>query len=227
MKHRPFVTRAGEAAFLVLLIYSAGAAGVAGSEVWTRGSSSQSGAAIARPVPTAAVSVVADGGVSVGPANAARSIIVFWDFECPYCRRFAMVLDSLHAAYPTVRIVERNYPLTAIHPKAMIAAFAGECGIKFHAYLATRRALFARHDLIAEGQWGSIARVAGIADSAAFRDCVESGYGRAAIQTDVSAGRAAGITGTPTIVVGDSLIAGSLSLGQLVDRLTREGGIAR
>src|SRR5262245_44115583 len=39
-------------------------------------------------------------GFRRGRVDSPRSVVVFSDFECPYCRRFAAVLDSLHQEHP-------------------------------------------------------------------------------------------------------------------------------
>ena len=64
----------------------------------------------------------AGGATLAGPANAARTILVFTDFECPYCKRLDGQLRDL-AAKGDVRVVIRNRPLP-IHSHARLAAKA-------------------------------------------------------------------------------------------------------
>ena len=60
-----------------------------------------------------------------------------------------------------------------------------------------------------------------------FDRCLDSGAKRAAVQSDIDAGRAAGVTGTPTLFVNGRLLSGSQSPRaiQLVieDELARRG----
>ncbi|MCS7179094.1 MAG: thioredoxin domain-containing protein [Anaerolineae bacterium] len=63
-----------------------------------------------------------------GPADAPVTLIVYSDFQCPYCAmtRF-QVLAPLEEVYPeSLRIVYRHFPLSSIHDKAQITAEAAE-----------------------------------------------------------------------------------------------------
>jgi protein-disulfide isomerase len=66
---------------------------------------------------------------SFGTPGAPVVIVVFSDFQCPYCREEAKVLrENLAKEYPTqVRVYFRDFPLTQIHPWAKAAAMAGRC----------------------------------------------------------------------------------------------------
>lgn len=68
-------------------------------------------------------------GFSFGPADAKVTIVVFSDFECPFCQTFAKtVRESLPAKYPKdVRVVFKDFPIAAIHPWAHAAAEASHC----------------------------------------------------------------------------------------------------
>ncbi|HVU02346.1 MAG TPA: thioredoxin domain-containing protein [Polyangiaceae bacterium] len=58
----------------------------------------------------------------LGEKNAPVTIVVFSDFECPFCRKSAAMLDELRASYPRdVRIVWKDLPLPT-HPHAEAAA---------------------------------------------------------------------------------------------------------
>ena len=59
-----------------------------------------------------------------GPESAAVEIVEFSDFECPYCRQIAPVMNRLATAYGArVRLVWKHYPLS-MHPHARAAAEA-------------------------------------------------------------------------------------------------------
>src|SRR5438128_1768001 len=92
-------------------------------------------------------------GFAVGPPDAPVTLVVFSDFECPFCRRFALVVDSLKLVHPEVRIVERNFPLEDIHHAAFDAARAAECARDVLSYQAVRRLLFSRQPLVEGRQW--------------------------------------------------------------------------
>ena len=60
-----------------------------------------------------------------GPKNAPVTIVMFSDFQCPFCAQSAPVVDQVLAAYPTdVNFVMKQFPLRQIHPNADSAARA-------------------------------------------------------------------------------------------------------
>ncbi len=64
---------------------------------------------------------------TLGPESAPITIYEYSDFQCPYCAKAAPVLKQLHEAYPkAVRVVFRHFPLSSIHPNAVMAAQAAE-----------------------------------------------------------------------------------------------------
>src|SRR5262245_31203666 len=63
-------------------------------------------------------------GPSFGPENAKVAVVVYADFECPFCSKAAETLTKLKERYgKTVRFVYRHYPLP-MHPNAELAAQA-------------------------------------------------------------------------------------------------------
>jgi protein-disulfide isomerase len=57
-----------------------------------------------------------------GPANALVTIVMWSDFECPFCKRVEVTLKEVLAKYPSdVRIVWKDNPLS-FHQRAMPAA---------------------------------------------------------------------------------------------------------
>jgi protein-disulfide isomerase len=88
-------------------------------------------------------------GPFLGPSSAKVTIVVFSDFECPYCRGLAKTLrDNIPQNYPTdVRIVFKDFPIDAIHKWARAASEAAHC-------LGSQKpgAFWAFHDWVFEHQ---------------------------------------------------------------------------
>ncbi|HEX3776192.1 MAG TPA: thioredoxin domain-containing protein [Polyangiaceae bacterium] len=62
------------------------------------------------------------GAPSIGPKDALVTIVEFYDYQCPYCRRVQATLNEVLARYPKdVRLVLRQNPLP-FHPRALPAA---------------------------------------------------------------------------------------------------------
>jgi protein-disulfide isomerase len=62
-----------------------------------------------------------------GPLMAKTTLIVYSDFQCPYCAMISPVLTQLLKEHPDdIRMVYRHFPLIDIHDKAALAAQAAE-----------------------------------------------------------------------------------------------------
>lgn len=66
---------------------------------------------------------------SFGTPGAPVVIVLFTDFQCPYCKLEAKMLrDNLLSAFPKqVRVYFKDYPLESLHPWAKMASIAGRC----------------------------------------------------------------------------------------------------
>ncbi|MFL6352417.1 MAG: DsbA family protein [Bryobacteraceae bacterium] len=88
-------------------------------------------------------------GPSLGPSNAKVTLVVFSDFECPYCRELAKTLrDNISQKYPAeVRVVFKDFPIESIHKWARAASEAAHC-------LGSQKpgAFWAFHDWVFEHQ---------------------------------------------------------------------------
>ena len=66
---------------------------------------------------------------SMGTPGASVVLVMFSDFECPFCREEAkMIRQNLLSAYPKqVRLYFKDFPLEQFHPWAKMASIAGRC----------------------------------------------------------------------------------------------------
>jgi protein-disulfide isomerase len=82
------------------------------------------------PDPNQVYTVQTTGAPTKGPENAPVTIIVFSEFQCPYCARFAPTLKQIEDTYQgSVRVVFKHLPLS-IHKDAVPAALAAEAARK-------------------------------------------------------------------------------------------------
>ena len=68
-------------------------------------------------------------GFSFGPADAPVNLVLFSDFQCPYCSQLAKTIrQDLPKKYgDKVRVTFVDFPLSAIHPWARAAAEGSHC----------------------------------------------------------------------------------------------------
>ena len=78
-----------------------------------------------------------------GNPDAAVTLTVFSDFQCPYCVRGEKLVGDYLAENPDVRVVMRHLPLTRIHPAAWPAAVAAEAAAEQGRFWEMHDALFA------------------------------------------------------------------------------------
>lgn len=152
-----------------------------------------------------------------GAKDGTVSLVVFSDFECPFCKRAAAIVDSVVARHPDdLSVVFRHYPLVAIHPSAFGAAVAAECAARSGQFKPLHDSLFARQAKLAQTNLLDLAVSSGAAGaSGTFQKCVDGTEAAAIVRADSAAGSKLGVTGTPTLLVNQWMIVGAPSLQQL------------
>ncbi len=159
---------------------------------------------------------VAGGRHVLGPADAPVKVVVFNDFQCPYCASVAPELHRLRERYPReVAVVYRHFPLKMLHPHAMDAAAASECAGEQGRFAGFHDLLFAKQDSIGVKPWRELARGAGVGDLGRFQACLGETAPRQAVNADLTMGRGIGVRGTPAIFVNGIARTGGITLPQL------------
>ncbi|MEA2124298.1 MAG: formate-nitrite transporter family protein, partial [Solirubrobacteraceae bacterium] len=70
---------------------------------------------------------VHDGDHVRGEASAELELVMYADFECPYCTAAQGILRRVEERLgPRLRFVFRHFPLDTVHPHALRAAQAAE-----------------------------------------------------------------------------------------------------
>jgi protein-disulfide isomerase len=153
--------------------------------------------------------LVRDGEPMIGRADAPVTVVLFCDFQCPYCADARPVVDRLLTAYSSdVRLVYRHYPVERVHADAGRAAEASMCALdqgRFWDMYASMLANQSELDLS-----GLIRQAGDIGlDSRLFARCLESGVHRADWRRDQTDGTSLGVSGTPTFFVNGTMIEGA------------------
>ncbi|MBX3228592.1 MAG: thioredoxin domain-containing protein [Labilithrix sp.] len=149
-----------------------------------------------------------------GSRLAAVTIVVFSDFQCPFCSRLVPTLDRLYETYgaENLRIVFKNQPLP-FHPHAQLAAEVGQGVLE----LSGNEAFWRYHDLVFEKQrdmepepilaWAAAAG----ADERLIRDGIQQRRWATKVSRDREAARTVGANGTPASFVNGILVSGAQS----------------
>lgn len=164
----------------------------------------QTAARPAAPETPKIVTVPLGGSPVLGATNATVVLVEFTDFQCPYCKRaHDAVLAAVQKKYVDtgkVRFVARNLPLP-FHPNAEPAAHAALCAGAQGQFWPMRDRLFANPAALFATNLVQAAAELKL-DAKAFAACLEAKPFAAQIARDKQDAAAAGITGTPTFVLG-------------------------
>jgi protein-disulfide isomerase len=168
------------------------------------------------------VSVTLNGatGSSKGPEDARVTVVEFADFECPYCRGAAQVLDGVLRDYAgDVRLVFKHLPLQS-HAAAFPAARAAVCAAEQSLFWPYHDALFTRSSITAEGLMETASEVG--LDLRAFDDCISAERSTDAVMADIQEARRLGIRGTPTFIINGAVLPGGGTPEELKRVIDRE-----
>jgi protein-disulfide isomerase len=152
------------------------------------------------------VTVSAADRPSKGPATAPVTIVLFSDYECPYCSQFNQILDSVLQKFGAdIRLVHRHFPLD-IHKNATKAAEAADCA-------GEQGRFWEMHDALYRSGRLTVAdlkqHAAGLKlDEGRFGECLDSGRLAHLWKSDKTAGESYGVSGTPTIFVNGRMLPG-------------------
>ena len=164
------------------------------------------------------VEVGTGGRPEKGPKDAPITLIVFSDYECPFCRRAEPTVEQVLKAYEgKIRYVFRDYPLP-FHSKARPAAVAANCAIPQGKYWEFNQKLFTA-DLGPEG-FKKIAGEVGI-DQKKFDECVAKNDQKS-IDKDVEDGSEVGVNGTPAFFINGRMLSGAQPFEAFKDIIDQE-----
>jgi protein-disulfide isomerase len=157
--------------------------------------------------PADSVGVVIDvtGAPFKGDKNAKYTVVEFSEFQCPFCGRHVRdtypQLDKEYIQPGKVKYVFLDFPLESIHKNAFKAAVAGNCAAEQGKFWEMHDRLFANQQQLEPAQLTEHAKAVGL-DASKFQQCLDGGKYDAEIRKDIAEGGKAGVTGTPTTVIG-------------------------
>ena len=164
---------------------------------------------------------------SFGTPGATVVLVVFSDFQCPYCRDEAKMLrDNLLSAYPKqVRVYFKDFPLDQIHPWARMAAIAGRCFFRqnpasfweYHDWIFDKQAEITPENLKAKVLEFAASKKL---DTLQIGRCMETRSTEADINRTSAEARALGVNSLPTLFINGRRIAAQIAwpnLRQIID----------
>ena len=143
-----------------------------------------------------------------GNPKAPVMIVEFSDYECPYCHQAELTVKEVLAKYgDKVSLAYRDYPLTAIHSQAEIAAEGSRCALEQGRFWEYHDQLFTASNLDKDALIEYARKVK--LDDNQFGACLTSGKYKAGIDKDLQEGKKAGVSGTPGFFINGIVLSGS------------------
>ena len=146
-----------------------------------------------------------------GNARGNVTMTEFFDYNCPYCRQMAPVMEQATADDPQLRIVYKEFPI--LGPDSVFAAKAALAANKQGNTQNYRRCL-RREGRVNESIVLKVAAEAGL-DVARLKADMQRPEILAAIEQNVKLAQALKINGTPGFVVGDQIFPGATDLATM------------
>ncbi len=184
----------------------------------------------APPVPEGPIDVPVEGSYAIGDPDAPVTIVEYTDYQCPYCsRHFAQTFPLIKENYVDtgmVRYVFKDFPLTSIHPQAVLASEAARCAGDQDAYLEMHDVLFA-----SQGEWSGNPNVESLfngyaadlgLDADRFATCLAERTHETAVMADLDEGIGFGVRGTPAFFINGKNLSGAHPYATFVDAIEQE-----
>jgi len=140
------------------------------------------------------------------------TLVYFFDYNCPYCRRAAPMLDEALQADSSLRMVFKEFPV--LGPSSEFAARVALAAHRQGAYEVLHDAMMTHSGAINETSTLEIARELGLDVEQLKRDADDPAIAEK-IANNLALARELRISGTPGFVIGEQVVRGLVDLSTL------------
>lgn len=181
--------------------------------------------------------VAAARGIASGPESAPVRMLVFSDFTCPACQRFALSVEPMireqYISNGRVQLVFYDFPLGGAHKYSFLASRAGRCALdqnrfwEYHDHLFQQQSNWSFERNPPVETFIDYARALGL-NADEFESCLRSEKHSDVVRANRALGLNLGVNATPTVymngrTVGDAW-ADPEKMKALIDRELGTGG---
>jgi protein-disulfide isomerase len=154
-----------------------------------------------------------------GEREAPLELVMFGDFQCPFCLGAQSVLRRVRERLGERMLFGfRHLPIPERHPLAPLAAEASEAAAARGKFWEYHDALYAIQPKLSRETMLEAAADLGL-DAEQMESEIDSGAHRDRVARDRASAEASGATGTPTFFVNGARIFGAYDAGSLVEAL--------
>jgi protein-disulfide isomerase len=148
----------------------------------------------------------------IGNAQGDVTVVEFFDYRCPYCKRVTDSLMTLLKDDPNVRLVFKEFPI--LGPESVVAAKIALAAHRQGKYEQVHTAFMAHKGSFEEAALLELAGSVGADPARLAADMVDPAI-QGQLQANDSLAAALGITGTPGFLFGKQLVPGAVSLDDM------------
>lgn len=155
-------------------------------------------------------------GAWAGAEHGDVVLVEFFDFNCPFCRQSAPDVERLIEEDKGLKVVFRDLPV--LGPASERFALASLSAARQGKYQQFYKTVFEDQGGLSEERLIKSVRQAGM-DEQQVADAFQSAELEDEVKSNLALGRALGLTGTPSYVVGDRILSGAVGYEALKEAI--------
>lgn len=146
-------------------------------------------------------------GAWAGAPDGDVVLVEFFDYNCPFCRQSTADVDRLLKEDPGLKVVYRDLPV--LGPESERFARASLSAAQQGRYRRFYGAVFQGQGALTQERLIRNVRAAGLDEARVAQDLAGKAIA-AEVQKNLELGRALGLTGTPSYVIGNRILSGAV-----------------
>ena len=151
-------------------------------------------------------------GAMAGNPKGNVALVVFFDYACPYCKQGAKDVARLIAEDNNLKVVFRDFPV--LSPDSETAAMASLSAASQGRYVRFHDAMFEGSGRLTRERTIATVRAAGLNEKRTAAD-LNAATLKAELKRNMELGRALGLSGTPSYIIGDRILSGAVGFDAL------------
>lgn len=147
-----------------------------------------------------------------GNPNGDVTVVEFFDYRCGVCKRISPIIDTLQKSDGNIRRVYKEWPI--LGPNSVVASRAAIAARKQGKYLSLHKVMMKANSSFSETAIMAMAKSVGIDTAKLARD-MRSSETDAILRNNYALAEKLKLNGTPSFVIGDTLLRGGRDLESL------------
>jgi protein-disulfide isomerase len=145
----------------------------------------------------------------VGKKDASVTVVEFFDYRCPYCKRMLPAIERLLREDADVRYVFKEFPILSAESRLASQVALAAWKIDRQRYFALHAGLMGARGALTEERIMQIAEKSGL-DMARLQSAMKSPEVAEEIKANARLAGQMGITGTPGFIIGERIVPGAI-----------------